>query len=71
MNTTMSTSRRVFMYVAPVAVASIALNIPKFLETTTATSVEEGDNSTKTTEIKVLQCYVLKKYLKSHNVNLP
>ena len=48
LNTTMSTSRRVSMYVAPVAVVSVLLNIPKFMETQTTTG---SDNST--TEIEV------------------
>ena len=43
MNQTMSTSRRVAMYVTPVAVVSICLNIPKFMEN----EVKETDNTTQ------------------------
>ena len=43
MNQTMSTSRRVAMYVTPVAILSICLNIPKFMET----QIKETDNSTE------------------------
>lgn len=39
----MSTSRRVAMYVTPVAVVSICLNIPKFMEN----EVKETDNTTQ------------------------
>ena len=43
MNQTMSTSRRVAMYVTPVAVLSVCLNIPKFMEN----EVKETNNSTE------------------------
>merc|ERR1712110_899109 len=43
MNQTMSTSRRVAMYVTPVAILSICLNIPKFMET----QIKETENSTE------------------------
>ena len=39
----MSTSRRVAMYVTPVAVLSVCLNIPKFMEN----EVKETNNSTE------------------------
>ena len=39
----MLTSRRVAMYVTPVAILSICLNIPKFMET----QITETDNSTE------------------------
>lgn len=41
---TMSSTKRVMMYVMPVMILSVCLNIPKFLETTTTT---DGDNSTQ------------------------
>ena len=44
MNQTMSTSRRVAMYVTPVAILSICLNIPKFIM---ETQITETDNSTE------------------------
>lgn len=39
----MTTARRVFMYVTPVAFVSICLNIPKFMEN----QVKETNNSTE------------------------
>ena len=42
MNQTMSTTRRVAMYVTPVVMLSIVLNIPKFLET----QIQETENGT-------------------------
>ena len=43
MNQTISTSRRVAMYVTPVALLSVCLNIPKFMENKV---VADGENST-------------------------
>lgn len=43
MNQTISTSRRVAMYVTPVVLLSVCLNIPKFMEN----QVKETDNSTQ------------------------
>ena len=42
MNQTMTTTRRVAMYVTPVVMLSIVLNIPKFLET----QIQETENGT-------------------------
>lgn len=58
MNTSMSSFRRVSMYVVPVAVVSVALNIPKFLETEASTA---NDNSTeiKTSDMRMEPTYML------------
>jgi hypothetical protein len=59
MNTTMCASKRVAMYVAPVAVISVCLNIPKFMET--QATQDEGGNRTwiEVTEMRLHPTYML------------
>ena len=54
---TMSTSKRVAMYVLPVVALSIALNIPKFMEATA--SVENDTVTIEMAEIRKQPTYVL------------
>ena len=55
---TMSTSKRVAMYVLPVVALSIALNIPKFMEATA--TVNENDTVTiEMAEMRKQPTYVL------------
>ena len=57
LNMTMSTSKRVAMYVLPVVVLSIALNIPKFMEATA--SVENDTVTIEMAEMRRQPTYVL------------
>ena len=54
---TMSTSKRVAMYVLPVVALSIALNIPKFMEATA--SVENDTVTIEMAEMRRQPTYVL------------
>lgn len=57
MNQTISTSRRVAMYVTPVVLLSVCLNIPKFMEN----EVKETNNSTEIdiSELRLQPTYLL------------
>ena len=55
---TMSTSKRVTMYVLPVVVLSVALNIPKFMEAT-ATVNENETITVEMTEMRREPIYAL------------
>ena len=57
LNMTMSTSKRVAMYVLPVVALSIALNIPKFMEATA--SVENDTVTIEMAEMRRQPTYVL------------
>ena len=57
LNMTMSTSKRVAMYVLPVVALSVALNIPKFMEATA--SVENDTVTIEMAEMRRQPTYVL------------
>ena len=63
LNTTMSSTRRVMLYVLPVAFISVCLNIPKFMETEAVSSDSQagGSNSThiQASEMRLNPTYML------------
>lgn len=59
MNQTISASRRVAMYVTPVVLLSVCLNIPKFMENQVQESKEGNSTEINVSDIRMDRSYML------------
>ena len=59
LNLTMSSTKRVLMYVTPVMLVSFCLNIPKFMEIKSTQDNVTGDHSVQTSDLRLNPTYML------------